>query len=98
MLDIIKNSLNERMSREEKIHLTREQLQIFILKILFDIGGFKNLAFVGGTGGTALRIIFGLRRFSEDLDFSLIQKRKGAIILISSRGPCRVNFKNMALM
>jgi len=95
MLDIIKNSLNERMSREEKIHLTREQLQIFILKILFDIGGFKNLAFVGGT---ALRIIFGLRRFSEDLDFSLIQKRKGAIILISSRGPYRVNFKNMALM
>jgi len=72
MLDIIKNSFNERMSREEKIHLTREQLQVLILKILFDIEGFKNLAFVGGT---ALRIIFGLRRFSEDLDFSLIQKR-----------------------
>ncbi|MCD6083173.1 nucleotidyl transferase AbiEii/AbiGii toxin family protein [Candidatus Aerophobetes bacterium] len=72
MLDIIKSSLNEEMSREEKTHLVREQLQVLILKILFDIGAFKNLAFVGGT---ALRVIFGLRRFSEDLDFSLIHER-----------------------
>ena len=72
LLDLIKESLNDRMSQEEKMHLVREELQILILKILFDVGAFKNLAFVGGT---ALRIIFGLRRFSEDLDFSLIQKR-----------------------
>ena len=70
MLDIIKGHLKNGMTREEKIHLLREDLQILILKILFDLGMFKNLAFVGGT---ALRIIFGLRRFSEDIDFSLIQ-------------------------
>jgi predicted nucleotidyltransferase component of viral defense system len=72
MLDIIKGHLKNGMTREEKIHLLREDLQIIILKILFDLGMFKNLAFVGGT---ALRIIFGLRRFSEDIDFSLIQEK-----------------------
>jgi len=72
LLDLIKESLNDRMSREEKMHLVREELQVLILKILFDVGAFKNLAFVGGT---VLRIIFGLRRFSEDLDFCLIEKK-----------------------
>lgn len=72
LLDLIKESLNDKMSQEEKMHLVREELQILILKILFDVGAFRNLAFVGGT---ALRIIFGLRRFSEDLDFSLIRKK-----------------------
>jgi len=73
MLDIIKAHLNERMSREEKIHLVREDLQVIILKILYDLGMFRHLAFVGGT---ALRILFDLRRFSEDLDFSLIRKKR----------------------
>lgn len=72
MLDIIKAHLNEGMSREEKIHHVREDLQVIILKILYDLGMFRHLAFVGGT---ALRILFGLRRFSEDLDFSLIRKK-----------------------
>lgn len=70
MLDIIKSHLNEGMSREEKIHLVREDLQLIVLKSLYDIGMFGHLAFVGGT---ALRILFDLRRFSEDLDFSLIR-------------------------
>jgi len=70
MLDIIKSHLNENMSREERIHLVREDLQLIILKTLYDIGMFGHLAFVGGT---ALRILFDLRRFSEDLDFSLIR-------------------------
>jgi len=72
MLDIIKAHLNDRISREEKIHLVREDLQVIILKVLYDLGMFRHLAFVGGT---ALRILFDLRRFSEDLDFSLIQKK-----------------------
>ncbi|MFH1260253.1 MAG: nucleotidyl transferase AbiEii/AbiGii toxin family protein [Elusimicrobiota bacterium] len=59
------------MSNEEKINKTREFLQILILKILFDRGFFEPLAFVGGT---ALRILYGLRRYSEDLDFSLVKK------------------------
>jgi len=73
MLDIIKGHLKDGMNREEKTYLVREDLQILILKILFDLGMFKNFAFVGGT---ALRIIFGLRRFSEDIDFSLMQRKR----------------------
>ena len=72
MLDIIKGQFTDTMSLEEKVHLTRECLQILLLKILYDIGMFKKLAFVGGT---ALRIVFNLRRFSEDIDFSLIEKK-----------------------
>jgi predicted nucleotidyltransferase component of viral defense system len=71
MLDIIKNAISDVSSRETKIHITREYLQLLILKILFDRGFYKNLAFVGGT---ALRFLYGLRRFSEDLDFSLFNK------------------------
>ncbi len=72
MLDTIKKHLNDKMSIEEKTHLVREDLQIIILKILYDLGMFKAMAFVGGT---ALRILFDLRRFSEDLDFSITQDK-----------------------
>ncbi len=60
------------MSQEEKINRIREYLQILVLKIMFDHDAFNFLAFVGGT---ALRILFDLKRYSEDIDFSLIQKR-----------------------
>ncbi|NQU40807.1 MAG: nucleotidyl transferase AbiEii/AbiGii toxin family protein [Lentisphaerae bacterium] len=46
----------------------REFLQALALRSLHESEAFKNLAFVGGT---ALRFAHGLRRFSEDLDFSL---------------------------
>jgi predicted nucleotidyltransferase component of viral defense system len=69
MLDLIKEAISEVETREAKIHIVREFLQVLTLKILYDKGYFKNLAFVGGT---ALRVLYGARRFSEDLDFSLI--------------------------
>jgi hypothetical protein len=47
----------------------REYLQARILESLQDGGMFLRWAFVGGT---ALRFLFDLPRFSEDLDFSLI--------------------------
>jgi hypothetical protein len=47
----------------------REYLQARILESLQDAGMFLRWAFVGGT---ALRFLFGLPRFSEGLDFSLI--------------------------
>ena len=72
MLDTIKKHLDDKMSIEEKAHLVREDLQIIILKILYDLGMFKRMAFVGGT---ALRILFDLKRFSEDLDFSITQRK-----------------------
>lgn len=48
----------------------REILQEIVLLGLYDAGFFKHAAFYGGT---ALRILHNLPRFSEDLDFSLLQ-------------------------
>jgi predicted nucleotidyltransferase component of viral defense system len=48
--------------------VTREFLQARILLSLQDHGAFSNWAFVGGT---SLRFLFNLPRYSEDLDFSL---------------------------
>lgn len=51
-----------------KLNLLREFLQALILRSLHESEAFANLAFVGGT---ALRFLHALPRFSEDLDFSL---------------------------
>ncbi|MDQ1244866.1 MAG: hypothetical protein QG565_1206 [Campylobacterota bacterium] len=48
----------------------REILQEIVLLGLYDAGFFKHAAFYGGT---ALRILHNLPRFSEDLDFSLLE-------------------------
>jgi len=69
MVDLIRQQIKPEMALEDKLNRVREFLQIVILKIIYDKGFFKNIAFVGGT---ALRILYDLRRFSEDLDFSLI--------------------------
>lgn len=54
--------------RRKRLNLVREYLQACILRSLQEAGAFAALAF---QGGTALRFLYGLRRFSEDLDFSL---------------------------
>lgn len=51
-----------------RLNLVREYLQAHILRSVHSAGAFAALAF---QGGTALRFLFGLRRFSEDLDFAL---------------------------
>ena len=73
MIEVIKQSLEGSKTAEEKLNRAREFLQVLILKSLFDRGYFENIAF---TGGTALRILYGLKRYSEDLDFSLVKKEK----------------------
>lgn len=55
--------------------LVREYLQARVLESLQDTGAFLRWAFVGGT---ALRFLFSLPRFSEDLDFSLINAGEDA--------------------
>lgn len=55
--------------------MVREYLQARLLECLQDTGAFETWAFVGGT---ALRFLYAMPRFSEDLDFSLI--RPGADI------------------
>ena len=55
----------------EKINVMREYLQAYALKVFHNRGMFRSMAFVGGT---ALRFLHGLPRFSEDLDFSLVRQ------------------------
>lgn len=52
--------------------LVREYLQARILQSLQRAGAFEGWAFLGGT---ALRFLYRLPRFSEDLDFSLTKAR-----------------------
>jgi len=51
-----------------RLNLVREYLQAHILRSAQEAGAFAALAF---QGETALRFLYGLRRFSEDLDFAL---------------------------
>lgn len=46
--------------------ILREYLQYLILSIIFSHPTANKLSFLGGT---ALRIVYGLQRFSEDIDF-----------------------------
>jgi len=69
MIEVLKQQFTSAMPPEEKLNRTREFLQIMALKNLSDQNAFENIAFVGGT---ALRILYDTRRFSEDLDFSLV--------------------------
>ncbi len=52
----------------QRLNVLREFLQALVLRSLHESEAFNCLAFVGGT---ALRFVHGLPRFSEDLDFSL---------------------------
>jgi predicted nucleotidyltransferase component of viral defense system len=52
----------------------REYLQAMILGSLQRAGAFVPLAF---QGGTALRFLYAIRRFSEDLDFALERPDRG---------------------
>lgn len=67
--------LNQMLSKykinniEDKKNAIKEVVQEIVLCGLSRGGFFKEAAFYGGT---ALRIFYGLDRFSEDLDFSLV--------------------------
>lgn len=68
MKEILQKKIQAFPDATKRYNVLREWLQHLILKILDDTGHFGRLAFVGGT---ALRVLFDLRRFSEDIDFSL---------------------------
>jgi len=69
MKDHLRQLASNAETNQIRISLVREYLQARILESLQDSGAFLHWAFVGGT---ALRFLFGIPRFSEDLDFSLI--------------------------
>lgn len=52
---------------DAKLNTLREYLQAYALRVMHNEGVFRSTAFVGGT---ALRFLYGLPRFSEDLGFS----------------------------
>lgn len=60
-------------SQSELINALKEVFQEITLLGLYRGGFFDKAAFYGGT---SLRILYGLERFSEDLDFSLLEKNK----------------------
>ncbi|MCJ7643403.1 MAG: nucleotidyl transferase AbiEii/AbiGii toxin family protein [Candidatus Aminicenantes bacterium] len=58
-------------SLEDSLRALREVMQEIALLGLWRSKFFEKVAFYGGT---ALRVLYGLDRFSEDLDFSLLEK------------------------
>lgn len=61
-------ALARRHQTSEFPNIVREYVQHMYLSVLYALPGSDKLLF---KGGTALRIIYGSPRFSEDLDFSL---------------------------
>lgn len=73
MKDYLAEIVAERSPRDA-VHVMREYLQSRVLTSLQDQGAWASLAFMGGT---ALRFLYRLPRFSEDLDFSLENRSAG---------------------
>ncbi len=68
MKDFLRQQLEAAQDNLRRRSIVREYLQARVLQALQDAGAFLNWAFLGGT---ALRFLYGLPRYSEDLDFSL---------------------------
>jgi predicted nucleotidyltransferase component of viral defense system len=68
MRDYVLELAAKQSGMNAKLNVMREYLQAYILRVMHDEGAFSTTAFIGGT---ALRFLHGLPRFSEDLDFSL---------------------------
>jgi predicted nucleotidyltransferase component of viral defense system len=64
----------ESIRLEDTVRALREIMQEIALLGLWRSKFFENAAFYGGT---AMRVLYGLDRFSEDLDFSLMKPMRG---------------------
>jgi predicted nucleotidyltransferase component of viral defense system len=69
MKDYIRQIIEEKGNILLKRSIVREYLQSRLLQMLQEEKVFLNLAFLGGT---SLRFLYSLPRYSEDLDFSKI--------------------------
>lgn len=72
MKELIMHEIRE-SDESLQVHLLREKLQHLILKVIDEKKFFSQIHFLGGT---ALRVLYKLKRFSEDLDFSLDPQQK----------------------
>ncbi len=73
MKEELRNIVSNAPSSIVGLNLATEYLQSRILGLMQETGAMIPLAFCGGT---ALRFLYGLHRFSEDLDFSLVKTDK----------------------
>jgi predicted nucleotidyltransferase component of viral defense system len=73
MKDYIREIIKEELTSEDNKNRVREYLQKYLLYVLYRKKIYKDLIFCGGT---ALRFLYKIRRFSEDLDFILSFKAK----------------------
>ncbi|OGS22920.1 MAG: hypothetical protein A2252_07525 [Elusimicrobia bacterium RIFOXYA2_FULL_39_19] len=73
MKDYVLELVSKKSGLNTKLNTMREYLQAYVLRILHDEGVFRSTSFVGGT---ALRFLYDLPRFSEDLDFSSTKNNK----------------------
>lgn len=71
MRDFLRQLMEETGNDLARVSRVREYLQARLLETLQDSGAFLNWA-IGG--GTALRFLYSIPRFSEDLDFSTIDQ------------------------
>ncbi len=74
MIDHLRTLIASQAGFLPRQNLCREYLQARLLESLQREGAFRAWAFCGGT---CLRFLFGLPRFSEDLDFSLAEADPG---------------------
>lgn len=81
MIDVIKQQFTETMPRHVRLNKAREFMQVVCLKSMGEMGMFDRVAFLGGT---ALRLMFQLRRFSEDLDFSVLKSGDMDVTFLSA--------------
>lgn len=77
MKDYLLELLSKQADSNFKLNMAREYLQAYALRILYDIGTFRTAAFLGGT---ALRFLHDLPRFSQDLDFSVVGNKKYSFV------------------
>jgi hypothetical protein len=86
LLNLVRDADNPMLAR----NLAREYLQARILLALQQAGAMIPLAF---QGGTALRFLFGLPRFSEDLDFALERPERDSFDLPQAENRIRVQLE-----
>lgn len=72
MKDELLHLLQDKEGYNVKLNTMREYLQSFILRILYKNDFFRYTAFLGGT---CLRFVYSIGRFSEDLDLALREEQ-----------------------
>ncbi|MCD6134999.1 MAG: nucleotidyl transferase AbiEii/AbiGii toxin family protein, partial [Candidatus Omnitrophica bacterium] len=82
MRDYVLELATKQNGMNAKLNTMREYLQAYILRIMHEEGVFSSTAFIGGT---ALRFLYNLPRYSQDLDFSLEKSKKLAFASLMKR-------------